>query len=145
MALVKKTALVGYSPKQMFELVNLIEDYPLFLPWCRESHIITQQEHQVEASLDIAWAGMHKSFTTRNVLYPFHKIEIQLINGPFKHLHGNWVFTAMGSHGCKVELDLEFEFAGHFLDTLFQSIFHKMANELVDLFCKRAADIYGTH
>jgi ribosome-associated toxin RatA of RatAB toxin-antitoxin module len=143
MSLIKRTALVGYSPRQMFELVNAIEEYPRFLPWCRESRIIAQDEQQVEASLDIAWSGMHKQFTTRNVLYPHERIDIRLVNGPFRHLEGNWLFSAMGPHGCKVDLELEFDFAGNFLDKLFQPVFHKIANELVDLFCKRALEVYG--
>lgn len=145
MTLIKRTALVGYSPRQMFELVNSIEEYPRFLPWCRESHILAKDENQIEASLDIAWSGIHKQFTTRNVLYPFHRIDIQLVNGPFKHLQGNWIFTPVGPYGCKVDLELEFEFAGHFFDKIFQSVFNKIANELVDLFCKRAVEVYGTH
>jgi ribosome-associated toxin RatA of RatAB toxin-antitoxin module len=145
MTLIKRTALVGYSPRQMFELVNAIEDYPRFLPWCRESRVIARDEKQVEASLDIAWSGIHKQFTTRNVLQLYDRIDIRLVNGPFRHLEGIWQFSPMGPHGCKVDLELEFELAGHFLDQLFQPIFHKIANELVDVFCKRAVEVYGTH
>jgi ribosome-associated toxin RatA of RatAB toxin-antitoxin module len=145
MTVIKRTALVGYSSRQMYELVNLIEEYPRFLPWCRESQIISKDDKQVEASLDIAWSGIHKQFTTRNVLYPFNRIDIQLVNGPFRHLQGKWMFSEMGPQGCKVELELEFALAGHFLDNVFQPIFHKIANELVDLFCKRAVEVYGTH
>jgi ribosome-associated toxin RatA of RatAB toxin-antitoxin module len=144
MTLIKRTALVGYSPRQMFELVNAIEEYPRFLPWCRESHIIAREEKQIEASLVIAWSGMHKQFTTRNILYPHDRIDIRLVNGPFRHLEGNWIFSAVGPQGCKVDLELEFELTGHFLDRLFQPVFHKIANELVDVFCKRAVEIYGT-
>jgi ribosome-associated toxin RatA of RatAB toxin-antitoxin module len=145
MTLIKRSALVGYSPRQMFELVNAIEEYPRFLPWCRKSHLITRLENQIEASLEIAWSGMHKEFTTRNILYPCDRIDIQLVNGPFRHLEGNWLFSAVGPQGCRVDLELEFELAGHFLDKLFQPVFHKIANELVDVFCKRAVEIYGTH
>lgn len=145
MTLIKRSALVGYSPRQMFELVNAIEEYPRFLLWCRKSHIFLHEENQIEASLEIAWSGIHKEFTTRNILHPYERIEICLVNGPFRHLEGNWIFTEIGQDGCRVDLELEFELAGHFLDKLFQPVFHKIANELVDVFCKRAVEIYGTH
>ena len=140
---IKRNALVAYSPQQMFELVNAIEDYPRFLPWCHTSEIISRSEEMVEASIDIAWSGMHKSFTTRNHLHPYHAMEITLVKGPFRHLEGKWHFIAMGEHGCKVNLELDFELAGHVLDVVFEPIFNHIANSLVDAFCKRAVEVYG--
>ena len=140
---IERSALVSYSPQQMFDLVNAIEDYPQFLPWCHESHIIEKTDSTIEARLDIAWGGFHKSFTTRNTLHPHHAVEIDLVSGPFKHLEGKWHFIALGDYGCKVVLDLEFEFAGSFFDMLFEPIFNMIANSLVDAFCKRAKEVYG--
>lgn len=143
MTTIKRNALVAYTARQMFELVNSIEEYPRFLPWCRESHIIEQTESEIEASLDIAWSGIHKSFITRNHLYPYERIDIKLVKGPFRQLEGHWSFLPYGEHGCKINLVLEFELAGHFLDVVFEPIFNRIANSLVEAFCKRAADIYG--
>lgn len=143
MNVIHRSALVAYTPRQMFELVNAIEEYPRFLPWCRTSRVIERSDREVEAELEIAWSGVHKSFTTRNKLYPYEHMEITLVNGPFRHLTGKWSFIALGDQGCKVSLDLEFEFAGHFFDRLFQPIFNSIGNSLVDVFCKRAVEIYG--
>lgn len=143
MTTIQRSALVMFSARQMFELVNNIEDYPRFLPWCRSSQIIHQSETEIEASLEIAWSGMHKTFTTRNGLHPYERIDITLVHGPFRRLEGHWSFMACGEKGCKVNLELEFELAGHFLDVIFQPIFHHIANSLVDAFCKRAVEIYG--
>ncbi len=143
MTTIKRSALVAFTARQMFELVNSIEEYPRFLPWCRSSAIVHQTETEVEASIEIAWSGIHKSFTTRNYLYPYERIDITLAHGPFRHLEGRWSFISFEEHGCKVNLDLEFELAGHLLDKLFQPIFHHIANSLVDSFCKRAAEIYA--
>lgn len=140
---IKRNALLPYTAKEMFELVDDIESYPTFLPWCTASHVITRTANEVEASLELSWSGMHKSFTTKNTLIPYERIDINLIHGPFKHLEGIWTFTAMGEHGCKVNLELDFELMGHFLDAIFQPIFSHIANSLVDLFNKRAIDIYG--
>lgn len=144
MTIIKRNALVPYSTRQMFELVNSVEEYPRFLPWCSESHIISQSEQEIEATLVIAWSGIHKNFTTRNQLTPFEQIDISLVHGPFKHLAGRWHFVALGDLGCKVNLELEFEFAGGLMDKIFEPIFSHIANSLVDAFCKRAVEIYGT-
>ncbi|EKD55329.1 MAG: cyclase/dehydrase [uncultured bacterium] len=143
MTIIKRSAVVAYTPRQMFELVNSIEEYPRFLPWCRQSHILTRTAAEVKASLEIVWSGIHKSFTTRNHLHPHEKIEIELVEGPFRHLEGRWEFVALGEHGCKVNLALEFELTGHVFDRIFQPIFHHIANSLVDAFCRRAANIYA--
>lgn len=144
MTTIKRNALVPYTQRQMFELVNNIEEYPRFLPWCRESHIVSRTEEEVEATLDITWSGIHKNFTTRNRLHPFEQIELTLVKGPFKHLGGKWTFTALGEHGCKVEMELEFEFGAGLMDRMFHPIFNHIANSLVEAFCKRAVEVYGT-
>ena len=143
MTVIKRTALVPYSAKQMFELVNAIEDYPRFLQWCHESEIISKTDEAVEAKLVIAWSGIHKSFTTRNILTPHDRIDIKLVEGPLKQLEGQWEFVALGDEGCRVNLHLEFEVGKGFIDKLFAPIFNNIANSLVDAFCKHAVDVYG--
>lgn len=140
---IERSALVSYSARQMFELVNSIEEYPRFLPWCGASHINKRTESEVEATLTIAWKGIHKDFTTRNHLHPYERMEIELITGPFRHLEGFWSFTALGDKACKVSVVLEFEFTGSMVDKVFQPIFNAIANSLVEAFCKRANEIYG--
>ena len=143
MTTIKRSALVAYTARQMFELVNSIEEYPRFLPWCRVSQVTARTDTEVEASLEITWSGIHKSFTTCNHLYPYERIDITLVKGPFRHLEGRWEFIALGEQGCKINLELEFELTGHLVDKVFQPIFHHIANSLVDAFCRRAVDIYG--
>jgi ribosome-associated toxin RatA of RatAB toxin-antitoxin module len=140
---IKRSALVSYSARQMFELVNNIEDYPRFLPWCSKSLILKRTDTEVEASLEIQWKGIHKSFTTRNILHPFGHMEIELVSGPFRRLEGRWSFLELSGEACKVELDLEFELAGGIMDRVFEPIFNHIANSLVEAFCKRAVEVYG--
>lgn len=139
----KRNAIVPYSSRQMYELVNSIEDYPRFLPWCHSSRVISRTDVEVVAELEINWKGVRKSFTTRNVLHPHDKMEMHLLNGPLKHMEGVWAFAALDEQACKVMLDLEFEFAGGFIDRLFQPVFQHIANTLVDAFCKRAVELYS--
>jgi ribosome-associated toxin RatA of RatAB toxin-antitoxin module len=143
MNILKRNALVPYSARQMFELVNGIEDYPRFLPWCESCTIISKTDVEIVASLEVVWKGIHKSFTTRNTLTPHERIDIDLVNGPLKHMEGIWNFKALDEQACKVMLDLEFEFTGNFIDRFFQPVFQHIANTLVDAFCKRAVELYG--
>ncbi|MDX1901911.1 MAG: type II toxin-antitoxin system RatA family toxin [Gammaproteobacteria bacterium] len=140
---IQRSALVAYPARQMFELVNAIEEYPRFLPWCRSTKINATSEHAIEASIEIAWSGIHKSFSTRNTLTPYEKIHMQLLSGPFRRLEGTWTFIPVDEHGCRVSLDLEFELSGHWMSKLFQPVFHRIADSLVDAFCKRAVEVYG--
>lgn len=139
----KRSALVPYTARQMFELVNNIEDYPRFLQWCSKSTILSRTDQEVVAELDITWKGMSKSFSTRNVLHPYSSMEMSLVSGPMKHMKGKWDFIEVDEKACKVMLDMEFEFAGNFIDLLFQPVFQSIANSLVDAFCKRAVELYG--
>jgi ribosome-associated toxin RatA of RatAB toxin-antitoxin module len=143
MHVLKRTALVPYSDKQMFELVNNIEDYPQFLPWCHTSRIISRTEKEVIAELEIRWKGIHKSFTTRNILYPNERMDIVLVTGPLAHLDASWRFVPLDEKACKIALDMEFDFTHSFMDLLFQPIFQHIANTFVDAFCNRAKELYG--
>lgn len=144
MPVVKRSVVVPYRQHQMFELVNDVDSYPEFVPACVDSHVTPVDENEVEATLKFARGGIHKSFTTRNRLTPYERIDIELINGPFHHLEGFWYFDAVDENQCKIELDLEFEFAGRWLSMAFGPVFHQVANKLVDVFCKRAEVVYGT-
>jgi len=143
MTQLQRSAVVAYTPAQMFELVNGVEAYPQFLPWCRSGRIESQTGESVEATLEIAWCGFQKSFTTRNRLQAPERIDIELVKGPFRHLGGYWTFLPATHGGCQVTLTLEFELAGHFFDRLFQPVFYGIANSLVDAFCRRAVTVYG--
>ena len=144
MAIINRHAIVAYSPAQMYDLVNDVEAYPEFLPWCNSSKMISCEEDEIHASLDLAIGGLQKSFTTCNRLQKDKMIEIRLIDGPFKHLEGFWRFDEIEGKGSKISLDMEFEFAGMLLDMAIGPIFYQMANSLVDAFSKRAEVVYGS-
>lgn len=141
MALVRKSALVTHSAAKMFELVNDVEAYPQFLPWCRSGRLIKRDEHELCGEIEVVRAGIHQRFSTCNRLYPVERIEIRLHEGPFKKLHGVWLFTPLRENACKVELELEFEFSGRLINAAFGAIFGQIANTLVEAFCKRADEV----
>lgn len=141
MTIVKKSRVVPYSCEQMFDLVNDVEQYSAFLPYCNESTVHHRNEHEVQATLVIGAAGMTKSFTTRNLLQQNKMIEIRLVDGPFSHLEGFWRFDEE-NEGCKISFDLEFEFAGRMFSMLLGPIFEQVTDKMVDSFCTRAQDLY---
>jgi len=69
-------------------------------------------------------------------------MSLELKEGPFRKLRGDWYFTPLREDACKVELDLEFEFAGFLIDKAFGSVFRHVADNMVDAFCKRADEVY---
>ena len=132
-----------YSAEQMFILVNDIEQYPEFLPWCHQATILSQDAEHIKAQLVLAKGGFEKSFTTINRLTPSTQMIMELVDGPFKHLKGIWDFKELSEHECQVELDLEFQFSSKMVAMMFGPVFAQVASKLVDAFVERAKEVYG--
>jgi len=146
MTTITRSSLVLFTPDQMFDLVNDVEAYPSFLPWCRESKIISKSDDVISASLDLAKGGVHHVFSTKNTLVQGESIDIQLIDGPFQHLEGHWSFTMIGDNqGCRIQLDMDFEFSNRIISMALGPIFTQISGSLVEAFCQRAEDIYGNN
>lgn len=139
---IEKSALVMYSSQEMFDLVNDVNAYPAFLPNCSDAKIISENENTMTASLEISKAGLKKWFTTNNRLAG-NKVEMQLVDGPFKSLQGYWEFTPLDEQACKVSLKLEFEFASKLIEMAFGKVFNEVAKNMVVAFTQRAKTVYG--
>lgn len=140
---VKKSAIVPYSAREMFVLVDDVESYPQFLPWCNQAEVHNRTEESVDATLELQKGALSNKFTTRNSRNEFESIGLALIGGPFRHLEGGWQFKELGDNGCKVTLELEFEFESTLVDMMFGSFFEDICNSLVDAFTKRAESVFG--
>ncbi len=142
MALVEKTVLVAYSAEQMFNLVDRVEDYPKFLPWCGGASVVEQSGNIVQATLHIDYHHLRQQFTTENVRSAPHQIDMTLQDGPFKHLDGHWRFVSLSETACKIEFHLHYEFSSKLLERLVGPVFHYIANSFVDAFIHRAEKVY---
>ena len=140
---IQRSALVPYSAAQMFAIVDDIEAYPEFLPWCSGTTVHRREADQVEATLELRRRDLSQTFRTRNTNRPTDSIEMALIEGPFRHLLGKWSFTQLSDAGSKVELQLSFELSSGVLDALLGRFFEDICNSLVDAFKQRADAIYG--
>ncbi|MBE0507623.1 MAG: type II toxin-antitoxin system RatA family toxin [Marinospirillum sp.] len=145
MSRISRSALVMHSAKEMFELVNDCESYPKFLPGCSDARLIHREESYLVGELELAKAGMKYRFTTRNELFDPERIELQLVDGPFKKLEGRWIFQPLSEKACKVIFDLEFEVAGRLVSRVLEPLFSQMAASQVDAFVKRADEVYGKY
>jgi len=139
---IRRSAIVRYTPAQMFDLVNDVEAYPRRFAWCSGARVLAREDSVLTARLELRIGGLTQAFTTRNTLAPPQRIAMQLVDGPFRHLAGVWEFTALGD-GCKVALALDFEYAGSLLAPLMRVGFQKLADRLVDEFCAEAQRTYG--
>ncbi len=140
---IKRTALVLHSAMDMFRLVQDVPAYPQFLTWCVSAEVHEQTpEHQL-ASLVVRVSGITQSFTTRNRLVTGERLTLSLVDGPFQHLSGEWLFDPLGEEGSKVTLVLNFDFSNRVLSSAFRRGFTHIADRLVYEFSKRADDVYG--
>lgn len=140
--MVSKSALVHHSAETMYRLVCDFEAYPQFLPWCSDSRLISRSPEQICGELEVSRMGIHQRFSTCNRLVENERMDILLRDGPFRKLEGGWRFHALQADACKVELVLDFEFAGRLIDVAFGRVFNQIATTLVDAFCKRADELH---
>ena len=144
MAAVKKLVLIEFTPRQMFDLVDQVERYPEFLPWCSGAHVLETHEGGQTARLDIDYHGVKAHFTTDNVNVPAKSIHMKLKEGPFRALTGEWTFKALAEDACKVEFELAYEFASGVIETFVGPVFNHIAGTFIDAFVRRAEKLYGT-
>ena len=145
---VHKSVLLWYSPREMYDLVTAVEQYPQFLPWCERVDVLEKVGDTVTARLHLAYAGVHHAFTTRNRHEPARSVLLHLVDGPFSLLDGLWQFEPIGGAGgdgraCRIEFELDYAFASKPLETVLSPVFGKVADTLVDRFVQRAEQVYG--
>lgn len=150
---VRKSVLLWYSPREMYELVTGVERYPEFLPWCAAAEVLQADEQGMTAKLSLAYAGVRHAFTTRNLHELNRRVQMQLVDGPFSQLDGDWHFLPLAKPGapndgsepqaCKVEFELRYAFSSLALEAVVSPVFDRIANTFVDSFVKRAEQVYG--
>lgn len=149
---VKRSVLIWYSPREMYELVTAVRDYPSFLPWCESADVLEEGADGMTARLTLAKGGVRHAFTTRNRHRPGEEVQVQLVDGPFSLLEGTWLFAPVGRAGqlldadaraCRVALDLRYAFSNAALEALVSPVFDRVADSLVDSFVQRAEQVHG--
>ena len=135
---VHKSTLVGYSAEDMFDLIEAVEHYPAFLPWCAGATVLARDESVVIANVRVDYHGLRLQFTTRNPKRRPEAMAITLEQGPFRRFEGNWRLTPLAVSACKIEFALWYEFDGAIARTLAGPVFARIANTMIDAFVARA-------
>jgi ribosome-associated toxin RatA of RatAB toxin-antitoxin module len=139
---VQKSVLVHYSATQMFELVDRVDQYPKFLPWCGGTQVLAAGPDGKTARIDIDFHGVRAHFTTTNVNRVPESIIITLEDGPFRQLNGEWRFMSLADDACKVQFQLTYEFSTAVLEKVVGPVFSHIANTFIDAFVRRAESVY---
>jgi ribosome-associated toxin RatA of RatAB toxin-antitoxin module len=146
---IRKAVVVAHSAPAMFQLVNDVESYPQFLPWCSAARVLDRDDSAMLASLEMAIAGLHKRVTTRNLLEPHRRIELRLVEGPFSRFHAVWTFDELDDEldatapQTRVGFQLSYALAGRLLGAALGPVLGVVADGLVDAFCRRADALHG--
>jgi ribosome-associated toxin RatA of RatAB toxin-antitoxin module len=140
---VTRSAIVEHGAAQLYSLVEDIERYPEFLPWCLASRVHERTADSTRATLTVGMPGLRQSFTTRNVNRPGQSIEMQLVEGPFKLFAATWRFHPLSASACRIEFTLRYEFSSRTLARLLEPLFDQIASSMVDAFTRRADTLYG--
>jgi ribosome-associated toxin RatA of RatAB toxin-antitoxin module len=143
MVVVDRSVLAPYASGEMFALVDDVESYPQFLPWCEGTRVDLREPGRTVATIRANFHGLRQQFTTQNTNRPAERIDIALVSGPFRTLRGHWVFTPLGDRGCRIDFRLEYQFASRILEKAAGPVFHRIADSFVDAFVRRAEERFG--
>ena len=143
MAMVEKSVLIAHSAQEMFDLVDAVEEYPDFLPWCSQTRVEFRDEHKTIATLHISYLSVKSHFTTENEKTIPTSMGLRLVDGPFRRLEGMWQFRPLSPNACKIEFQLSYEFSSKMFEKVIGPVFTQIANTFVEAFVRRADDIYG--
>jgi ribosome-associated toxin RatA of RatAB toxin-antitoxin module len=138
---VKRSALVNKPPAELFALINDIESYPQFLPWCTHAQVLSRTPTEILATIGVRQGALQGEFTTRNTLEPDRSIHLHLVSGPFRILEGEWQLTPIEPEGCRVELTMRFAFSNRLTGLLLEPMFATTIGSLVDAFVARARSL----
>jgi ribosome-associated toxin RatA of RatAB toxin-antitoxin module len=142
MLTITKSVITPYTPTQMYALVSDVANYKNYLPWCPSSEVLKTGENKVVGRVDISYLKVKAHFTTENTNISNERIDMNLVDGPFKHLQGHWKFIPLGENGCKIEFKLDYKFSNFIIEKVIGTVFEIVIKSIVDSFVKKAHEIY---
>lgn len=140
---IARSAIVEHSAAEMYALVEDVQAYPGFLPWCREARVRSRAARRTVATLAVGLKGLRYEFTTENTHRPHEAIDLQLVEGPFRRFAAHWRFVALGERAARIEFSMEYELAGALVSRALGPLFEGIANTMVDAFKRRADALHG--
>ena len=138
---IARSAIVDHSAAEMYALVENIEAYPEFLPWCTAAQVDERLPGRTRATLTVGVGGLSHAFTTLNDTRPGEAIDMHLVSGPFRRFEGRWRFVALAPDACRIEFSLQYEFSSRVLGKVLSPLFDGMADSMVEAFVRRASEV----
>lgn len=139
---ISKSVITPFTPAQMYALVSDIENYKNYLPWCPSSQVLKSDGNKIIGRVDISYLKVKAHFTTENINTENQRIDLSLVDGPFKQMKGHWIFTHLGETGCKIEFKLDYAFSNFIIQKVIGTVFEMVIKSIVDSFVKKAHEIY---
>lgn len=139
---IARSAIVEHSAAEMYALVEDIEAYPGFLPWCAAAVVHERRPGATRATLTVGAGRLRHAFTTQNDNRPGEAIDLRLVEGPFRRFAGHWRFVPLAPRACRIEFSLRYEFSSRALGRLLAPLFDGIADSMVEAFVRRAAQVY---
>ncbi len=140
---ISRSAIVERSAAEMYALVEDIESYPQFLPWCLAAAVRERSPGRTVATITAGMRALRQSFTTENANRPGESIEMRLLEGPFRRFQAHWRFAPLGARAARIEFSIAYEFSSRMLARALDPLFESIANTMVDAFTRRAGTLHG--
>ena len=140
---VTRSLILPYSAAEMYFLVDDVDRYHEFLPWCKNSVVLKRERTVVTARIGVSFKGLSTAFTTRNCLISDQEIMMELVEGPFEDLTGSWRFSSLDEKACRVSLEVRFSLAGRLANETIAPVFKHICTTLAESFAERAKELYG--
>ena len=138
MPTIRKSVIVDHGAAAMFALVDAVEEYPRFLPWCASVQVLARSNETTHARIAIDYRGLKTAIATVNSKQAPDWMRLEFAEGPFEHFHGHWRFLALGQEGCRVEFELDYALSNRAIDVLLSPVFGHIVETLVERFVERA-------
>ena len=143
MKTISRSAIVEHRAAELYALVEDIEAYPLFLPWCLAAEVHERSAGRTQATLTVGLKGIRQAFTTLNENRPGEAIDMRLVAGPFRRFLASWRFTPLSAGASRIDFTMEYEFSSRLLARLLEPLFDRIADSMVDAFARRADAVHG--
>jgi ribosome-associated toxin RatA of RatAB toxin-antitoxin module len=140
---IARSAIVEHPARELYALVEDIEAYPQFLPWCREARVRERSAGRTVATLTVGVRGVRYEFSTENSNLQSEAIDMRLLEGPFRHFEAHWRFHALGAHAARIEYSMTYQLASGLVARALAPIFDSIADTMVEAFKRRADQVHA--